>query len=51
MKLKSIIKGVHLGTLVDSGAQCSSITLGMVKKLGLELKGLDTLCLWGWGRG
>ena len=39
-----------MGTLIDSGAQCSSITRGMVEKLGLELKGLETLCLRGWGR-
>ena len=46
---KSLIEGVRLGTLIDSGAQCSSITYGMVKKLGLELKSLKNVCLSGWG--
>ena len=48
-EIESIIDGVKLGTLVDSGAQCSSITLDKVRELGLELKGLDTLKLRGWG--
>ena len=48
-KSETVIEGVKLITLIDSGAQCSSITLEMVKKLGLELKGLDTLHLRGWG--
>ena len=48
-KIESIVEGVKVGTLVDSGAQCSSITLEMVQKLGLELKGLETLKLTGWG--
>ena len=47
-EIESIIDGVKLGTLVDSGAQCSSITLDKVRELGLELKGLDTLKLRGW---
>ena len=34
---------------MDSGAQCSSITLDMVKELKLDLHPLDTLQLRGWG--
>ena len=48
-EIESIVEGVKVGTLVDLGAQCSSITLEMVQKLGLELKGLETLKLTGWG--
>ena len=46
---ETIIEGVKLTTLIESGAQCLSITLEMVQKLGLELKGLDKLHLRGWG--
>ena len=34
---------------MDSGAQCSSITLGVVKESKLDLHPLDTLQLRGWG--
>ena len=46
---ETMVEGMKLITLIDSGAQCLSITLAMVQKLGLELKGLDMLCLRGWG--
>ena len=48
-EIESIIEGKVLPTLVDLGAQCSSITLGMVKELKLDLHPLDTLQLRGWG--
>ena len=48
-EIESIVEGVKVRTLVDSGAQCSSITLELVKRLGLELKRLETLKLRGWG--
>ena len=44
---ETIVEGVKLMTLIDSGTQCSSISLDMVQKMGLELKSLDTLCLRG----
>ena len=50
-EIESIIEGKVLPTLVDSGAQCSSITLDMVKELKLDLHPLDTLQLRGWGGG
>ena len=46
---ETIVEGIKVMTLIDSGTQCSSITLEMVQKLGFELKGLDTLYLRGWG--
>ena len=48
-EIESIIEGKVLPTLVDLGAQCSSITLDMVKELKLDLHPLDTLQLRGWG--
>ena len=48
-EIESIVEGIKVRTLVNSGAQCSSITLELVKRLGLELKGLETLKLRGWG--
>ena len=50
-KIESIVEGIKVGTLVNLGAQCSSITLELVKRLGLELKGLETLKLERMGRG